>query len=129
VQQRCGVSFEQAETFKIEGMEDAQQTEELRESLVSYADPILMEIERSIDYFRSTSTGEYISRIYLSGGGAKVPGIATDLYQRLNIEVEVVDPFKKIELGKKLAEQDLPQSVGPVAAVGIGLALRRMGDR
>lgn len=130
LQQKYGVSFEEAERIKIAGANgDEQAGEELKESLITYADPILMEIERSIDYFRSTSMGEYVRRIYLSGGGAKIPGITQDLYQRLNIETEVVNPFKKIGCDRKILDEASMENIGPLAAVGVGLALRRIGDK
>jgi type IV pilus assembly protein PilM len=130
LQQKHGVSFEDAERIKTTGANgDEHAAEELQESLISYADPILMEIERSIDYFRSTSTGEYVRRIYLSGGGAKIPGITQDLYQRLNIETEIVNPFKKIECNRKILDEASMEDIAPLAAVGIGLALRRAGDK
>ena len=130
LQQKYGVTFEEAEKIKTVGRDGDEQAEmELKESLIAHADPICMEIERSIDYFRSTSTGEYIRKIYLSGGGAKIPGIINDLYQRLNIETEIIDPFKKIDYNRKVFDQATVESIGPIAAVGIGLALRRVGDK
>jgi type IV pilus assembly protein PilM len=130
IQEKLGISYEDAERIKVEGRggDDASERE-FKDSLLSYAEPICLEIERSVDYFRSTSGGENIKRILLSGGGAKIPGIAVDLSQRLNIETEIIDPFKKIDYNKKNLDQAYIENIGPAAAVGIGLSLRRVGDK
>lgn len=93
------------------------------------ADPILSEIERSVDYFRSTYGDEDIKQIILAGGGASLPGIANDLGHRLGVPAEVVNPFQKIGWNKKHIEDSELERIGPIAAVAVGLALRRVGDK
>jgi type IV pilus assembly protein PilM len=130
VQQKLEIGFEEAERIKIEGSGGSEsEQEEFRNSLLAYADPICSEIERSIDYFRSTYGGEYIKHVLLSGGSAMIPGIVNDLSQRLGIEAEIANPFKKIGYNQEVLGSASIESIGPIAAVGIGLALRRAGDR
>ena len=79
-------SFEEAERLKIQGPEgDAEEKQRFRDNLLASADPICSEIERSIDYFRSTYGGSEIKVILLSGGSANIPGLVDNLRQRLNI--------------------------------------------
>jgi hypothetical protein len=47
--------------------------------------------------------------------------------ERLGISVEVADVFKKIRLSEKVAP--VIKDIAPIAAVVIGLAMRRAGDR
>ncbi|MBN1380711.1 MAG: type IV pilus assembly protein PilM [Deltaproteobacteria bacterium] len=130
IQEKFGVSFEEAEKMKEEGTGGDETAErEFRESLLSFAEVICLEIERSVDYFRSTSGGENIKQILLSGGGAKIPGLATDLTQRLNIDTDIIDPFRKLEYNRKNMDESYIENMGPAVAVGIGLALRRVGDK
>ncbi|MBW6487283.1 MAG: pilus assembly protein PilM [Syntrophobacterales bacterium] len=125
-----GISLEEAEKAKIEGRGDDPPSRELfRAGLISYADAICSEIERSIDYFHSTFGQENIGRVLLSGGGALTPGIAGEMERRLGIETALVDPFKKIKLDKKVLEAGPAELLGPLAAVSIGLALRKIGDK
>ena len=35
---------------------------------------IVLEIQKTFDFFRATAAGEHIERIYLAGGSSKVPG-------------------------------------------------------
>jgi type IV pilus assembly protein PilM len=130
IQQKLGVTFEEAENIKIEGPGGGEASDkEFRESLLQYAEPICAEIERSVDYFRSTYGGEYIKHVLVSGGSAKIPGIINDLTQRLNVEAEIANPFKKIGYNTKTLDPTTIENIIPIAAVGIGLALRKVGDK
>jgi type IV pilus assembly protein PilM len=97
--------------------------------LIAYADPICSEIERSVDYFRSTFGAETIKHILLSGGGALIPGVTANLAERLAIETEIIDPFQKITCDAKILKKESAELIGPIAAVSVGLALRKVGDK
>jgi type IV pilus assembly protein PilM len=125
-----GISPDEAEKAKIEGMGDNEQARaSFLEGLIVYADPICSEIERSVEYFRSTFGAENINKILLSGGGSLTPGMAVDLGRRLGIETELINPFKKIQVEKKVLDPAEVERIGPIAAVGVGLALRKVGDQ
>lgn len=130
LQSSLGLTFEEAEKVKIEGQGgDAATESAFRENLLAYAEPVCQEIERSVDYFRSTYGGGAIKCALLAGGGAKLPGMAASLTQRLNIATEIANPFRKIGYNEKNIDPSLMESIGPSAAVGVGLALRRLGDK
>jgi type IV pilus assembly protein PilM len=130
IAKNLSLSLEEAEKAKIEGFgDDEAARKSFRDGLIVYADPICSEVERSVDYFRSTFGAETIKQILLSGGGAMIPGMTVDLGQRLGIEVEIVNPFKKINCDKAIADKKLVERIGPIAAVAVGLALRKMGDK
>ncbi len=131
IQSQFGVSVEEAEKIKIYGPEGDEYTkgEFFRNTLLYLADPLCAEIERSIDYFRSTYSDEEIKMILLAGGGANIPGIADDLSHRMSVPVEIINPFRKITYNRKTMEDDYVKEIAPIAAVGVGLALRRLGDK
>jgi type IV pilus assembly protein PilM len=130
IAQNLGVSLEVAEKAKIEGFGDDEQARRLfREGIIAYADSICSEIERSVDYFRSTFGAETIKHILLSGGGALIPGIAANLAQRLAIDTEIINPFNKITCDAKILKKEPVERIGPIAAVSVGLALRKVGDK
>lgn len=127
---KLGLTFEDAEKAKVEGTLNADApTDQLGGDILAFAEPICLEIERSVDYFKSTYGGGDIKLVLLSGGGAKIPGIASELTQRLNIDTEIINPFRKIGYDKKVIDAETIQSIGPVAAVSVGLALRKIGDK
>jgi type IV pilus assembly protein PilM len=128
--EKLGITFEEAEKIKIEGIEgDEPAKNKFRESILIYADPLFSEIERSIDYIRSTYRGESVKHVLLSGGSAKIPGITDELSKRLNIETEVINSFKKIDFNRETMDSDSLESSASLAAVVVGLALRREGDK
>jgi len=130
IAQNLGVPFEEAEKAKLEGVGDDQQARDLfREGLIAYTDPICSEIERSVDYFRSTVGAEAIKQVLLSGGGAMIPGMAAELGRRLGVEAAMINPFRKILCEKGAIGPKMLESVGPIAAVAVGLALRKIGDK
>jgi type IV pilus assembly protein PilM len=131
IQSQYGVPFEEAEKIKLNGPEGDEYVKEkfFRTTLLSLADPLCSEIERSIDYFRSTYSDEDIKMILLAGGGANIPGIANDLSQRMGVPVEIINPFRTISYNRKIMNDDYIKEIAPIAAVGVGLALRKLGDK
>ncbi len=130
IQNHLSITFDEAEAIKTGGPEEMQPLREQGvDSILTFADPICMEIERSIDYFRSTFGGDEVKQVLLSGGGALIPGIAGELTQRLGIDTELIDPFRKIGYNQKVFDKDMISKIGPIAAVGVGLALRKLGDK
>ena len=130
IAKNLSVSFEEAEKAKIDGFgDDEQARSRFLEGLIVYADPICSEIERSVDYFRSTFGAESIKQVLLSGGGAMIPGVTADLGRRLGIETEIINPFNKITCNKNVLGGKTAEQIGPIAAVGVGLALRKIGDQ
>ena len=64
----------------------------------------------------------------LSGGASQIDGFREMLSEQFNAPVENLDPFRTVVWdGKKLGGD--PLDCGPTAAVAVGLALRRAGDR
>ncbi|MEW5975641.1 MAG: type IV pilus assembly protein PilM [Acidobacteriota bacterium] len=123
LQKELNLSFEEAEVIKkgksIEGM-DSTNVAALVESV---SEVLLLEIQKTFDFFRATTVGEQIQRIYVSGGCANVQGLLDLLQQRLNLPVEMLDPFKSIPLGKGVDGEYLAE-MAPSMAVAVGLALR-----
>jgi type IV pilus assembly protein PilM len=129
IQEKLGVTFDEAERIKLEASNsDVQHPDSRLVNPLDYAEPLFAEIERSIDYFRSTHGGEYIKEVILSGGSSKINGITDALNQRLNIDTQIVRPLQNIDYHNKFDAATM-EDIGPVAALGIGLALRRMDDR
>jgi len=130
IQSQLGMTFDEAEKIKVAGPECDQRLQEAgATSVLGLAEPICLEIERSVDYFRSTFGNEEIKQVLLSGGGAMIPGIAAEITQRLGIDTEIVNPFRKISYDKNVIDARTMEGIGPIAAVGVGLALRKIGDK
>jgi len=65
----------------------------------------------------------------LSGGSARVRQLDAFLHQRLKIEVQVCNPLQNIKVNPKKFDPEHLKEFAPSAAVAVGLALRKAGDR
>ena len=65
-----------------------------------------------------------VQKILISGGGSKLAGLAEELSQRLELPVEVLDPFRNIKIDNKKFDPDYLKEIVPEMAVAVGLAVR-----
>ncbi|WP_447979924.1 type IV pilus assembly protein PilM [Candidatus Nitrospira bockiana] len=129
IQRELGVSFEEAESIKKSGQSNVADPDTLTTILEGVNAEIGSEIAKSIDYFKTTVVGGDLSRIMLSGGCAKVTGLASQLSERMGVPVELANPFRNIDTSGAGLDEETLSELGPLAAVGVGLALRTIGDR
>ena len=92
--------------------------------LKSVSEIILLEIQKTLDYFRSTSAGEHIEKIYVAGGSARVTGLLDLLKQEFSLGVEELNPFRRVNFNPAGAFGELINENSPRLAVAVGLALR-----
>ena len=59
-------------------------------------DNVLLEVEKTFDFFKATASSDRIDRIMLSGGASRVEGFAESLRERFGTEVEQFDPFRQV---------------------------------
>ncbi len=113
------VSYDQAERMKCEkGMaaEEAIQTF-LKEEI----DRFIVEVQRSVDYYRAQFRETVFSKIILMGGGALLPGFADYFSGYFDSDVMLDDPFIAISGAESLSDVKM---ISPRFSTGIGLALR-----
>jgi type IV pilus assembly protein PilM len=129
IQRQLHIDYEEAEKIKVGSKIDATSQSITQEVLKSASESLAIEIGNSIEFFQSTTTYEKISKLYLSGGGSKIKDFDIVLQQQIGIPVEIVNPFKKIEYSEKNFDLEYLREIGPMMAVGVGLATRKVGDR
>jgi type IV pilus assembly protein PilM len=128
IQKEFGMSAEQAERVKT-GQEAAADPDGVRRVMETVSENIAVEIQRSFDFFKATTADQEINQILLSGGSARVRQLDTFLNQRLKIEVQVNDPLQNLKVNPKKFDLEYLKENAPAAAVAVGLALRKAGDR
>ncbi len=128
VQKELNLPFESAEQVKKGIPVDGATFEEVRPMLHAVTDNVLLEIQKTFDFFKATVSSEQIDRIVLSGGASRVDGFNDMLLDRFGVPVEDFNPFSAIAWDAQKLSGD-PLEVAPTAAVAVGLALRRVGDR
>jgi len=86
-------------------------------------------LERAQAYLRTANEAGPLTRIMLCGGSAMTPGVSDFLNRRFGVPCEIANPMARIAYDAALfAGQDV-MKVAPLLTVGIGLALRRLGDK
>ncbi len=129
IQRQLHVDYDEAERIKVGSKIDTTSQPIIQNVLREASESLALEIGNSIEFFQSTSTYEKIHRLYLSGGGAKIKDFDIILQQQIGIPVEIVNPFKKIVYDDKNFDLEYLREIGPMMAVGVGLATRKVGDR
>ena len=123
VQREMNLSFETAEQVKCGVAHDGIDFEDVRAVLRATSENVLLEVQKTFDFFKTTTGLDHITRIMVSGGAARVDGLDEMLRERFDAPIEMMNPFKQI------AYDGAGETAGPTAAVAVGLALRRVGDR
>jgi type IV pilus assembly protein PilM len=129
VQKELNLPFDSAEQLKKGQPTDSATFEDAKPVLHAMTENVLLEIQKTFDFFKATASSDRIDRIVLSGGASRVDGFSHALEERFGAPVESFDPFRKIAFDAgKLGVAD-PDNLVSTAAVAVGLALRRAGDR
>lgn len=129
IQKQLNIGYEEAEAYKCGGTAgDEVIPREVEEILTQQAEVMAGEFQRSFDFYLATTAEGQIDRVYLSGGSAKVPALREAIETRARIPVELLDPFKGIDVDESTFDMDYVTEQAPMAAVALGLALRYEGD-
>jgi len=137
-----GVGFEEAERIKIDEARvypDHSQLDALDARRRVIADAVLdtaraigTEVRRSLDYHDLQLQGRRddaaVSRVVLAGGGSVLDGLDQYLQGELGLPTTMCDPLRNIAINPKVAAKLDLDKLGPMLAVGIGLALREVVD-
>jgi type IV pilus assembly protein PilM len=128
LQKEFTISYDNAEKLKRGEAVEGISQEDVSSVLISTSEEIIAEISRSFDYFRSTASNEDVNEVIFSGGGALVKDFAPLLSERLGVGVQLIEPFRNIDIPDKFDKGYL-KKIEPIVTIAVGLALRRVGDR
>jgi len=109
---------------EVEGVD----ADELKEVVAESVESLASEISRTIDFYLATNPEDKLGRFYLSGGAARTTGLKELLSKKLELDVEIADPFNSIICDEKKFDSDYLKDAGPSFAVAVGLAIRELGD-
>lgn len=127
LQRTLGISFQQAEAVKRGVTESDNVDEKAIEPLMGgVMETVALEIQKTFDFYRATAEdgGVTVQKILISGGGSKLEGLSQQLSARLELPVEVLDPFRQIKVDTRKFDPDYLSEIMPEMAVAVGLALR-----
>ena len=124
LQKELDLSFDDAESLKLGRAVGTVSEDAKAPVLQQVTELIVLEIQKTFDFFRATAAGEHIERVYLAGGSAKVPGLMEALRQEFSLPVELLNPFQKIGFAENMPGAELISTNAGQLAVAVGLALR-----
>jgi type IV pilus assembly protein PilM len=128
-----GISFKEADALKREigyvslgGVYAAenQQQERISKIIRNVVTRLHAEINRSINFYRSQQGGSAPDRLFLTGGSAAIPQLDNFFRQKLNVEVDYLNPFINVGISRKLVADQVGLDAFMLAE-SVGLALRR----
>lgn len=132
LQRELGLSHEQAEAVK-RGLPLPEGTEAraIEPILETVSDILALEVQKTMDFYRAIAEegGGTVQKIYISGGGSKLPGFSAYLAGRFEVPVEVFDPFRQIKVDVRRFDPDYMREVVPEMVIAVGLALRGVEAR
>jgi len=123
-----GVEADKAEALKAGNTADPDLAEQAQPVIESAAAALIEEIHHALSFFWTAATDETIDKLYLSGGVARMPGLAQQLSERVGAPVEITNPFAGIDLDRHIDTPTLREQA-PEFAVAMGLATRRPDDK
>ncbi len=130
IQRELGLSYEEAEQLKKGGKASGNNQAAAAQSVIESVNAeVASEIARTIDYYKSTVSEGDVQQVLLCGGGAQVSGLVKQLRDRMQAVVEVANPFAQVDVSGSDFDQTTLAEMAPMASVGVGLALRSVGDR
>ena len=128
LQKELDLSFDDAESLKL-GRKVGTVSEDAKQPILQQVTEIIvLEIQKTFDFFRATAPGEHIDRIYIAGGSSKVPGLVEALRQEFSLPVEILNPFQRIMPPLDSGENEIVDQNPGQLAVAVGLALRSFDD-
>ena len=129
LQKELNLPFELADQLKRGEPVEGVTFEDARLVLRAVTENVMLEIQKTFDFFKATAASDRIDRIVVSGGASRAEGFLEMLTERFEAPVELFDPFRNVAFDAKRFQVDAVDAIAPTAAVAVGLALRRAADR
>jgi type IV pilus assembly protein PilM len=125
IRKEFNLTFSQAQALKHGQPQGGIEPWQARRVIDSVTEIICLEIQKTFDFFRTTTTAGRIDRMLVSGGAAHTPGLMETLERKFEIPVQKFESFRRIAHDSKRFSPSLLAERAPELAVAIGLALRK----
>ena len=128
IQQGLNLDYGQADEYKkVYGMDPNQVEGKIYEVVKPIADNVITEVRRASLFFTKQNPGANMKRVILAGGTAQMPGILSYMAANLDLEVELANPFRNLEVSSKIENQRaVMMEKGPIFSTPVGLALKEV---
>lgn len=93
--------------------------------VVTRGEELALGIERAAAFLQTgTRKSGSLARVYLTGGGSRVPGLTAMLADRLKVPVTSAHPLERIDTAPDAFAGQAVDDVAPLLMLSVGLALR-----
>ena len=120
LQREHGLTAEQAEAA-VQGRNTVPGLEQVVETA---ADEVGVGIERAAAFLMTRQSGEGLGSIFVSGGGARIPGMAMALTRRMSVQTQLINPFERVPVDPEAGAGLNLEEAAPMLLLPLGLALR-----
>lgn len=128
LQREFNLSFDQAELLKRGESVGSYSANDARKVLDAISAEMANEIQKTFDFFGATSSEGPVDELMLSGGCSLTPNLQEVLRERFGVPTELLNPFRKIQFKDSDFSREWLESIAPMLAVSVGLAVRKVGD-
>ena len=131
IQRQLNITYTEAEMYKKGGGQSGDEVlpHEVEKIIGQKADDMASEIQRSIDFYSATASDSSIDRIIVSGGTASIPSLVRTISKTSGVPAELANPFRGLTVDERTVTTENTRKWAPIAAVAVGLALRRTNER
>jgi len=128
LQREFNLSFDQAELLKRGQAAGPYGPADARKILDAVSVEMANEIQKTFDFFGATSSEGPVDELILSGGCALTPNLQEVLRERFGVPTEMLNPFRRVQAKESDFNRDWLNTIAPMLAISVGLAIRRQGD-
>jgi len=121
LQRERGISSAEADRL-LQGLEAG---DALAPFLETRGEELAVGIERAAAFLQTSSrSASGISRLFLSGGGSRIPGLSRILGDRLRLPTQLANPVERLRVADGVFDTMSIDEVSPLLMLPVGLALR-----
>jgi len=124
IQNIFDIEFEEAEALKLGYVAAEGKQQEIGKIFTTTCTQWVLEIKKAIDLYHSNHPDRPLTKLILSGGGAKVHGLTDFLAKETDLSVELFNPFARMSSKKRKIDPNYLNSIAPEMAIATGIALR-----
>src|SRR5918995_7209334 len=101
LQKELNLPYDLADQLKRGEPLDGVTLEDARPVLRAVSENVMLEIQKTFDFFKATASSDRIDRIVVSGGASRAEAFLEILSERFEAPVELFDPFKRVVFDAK----------------------------
>lgn len=124
IQREMGVTYNEAESLKIDGDGKGNIPEEVLAIIKQVTATFMDEVITAQEFWLNSSGEHELVGCALTGGGSLIPGVSEQLAEALSTEVIALNPFSKMTYNKNNITEDMLDDIAYHGVCALGLGMR-----